>query len=243
VNCNNPWLTAALNSVGRGSAADKGNSGLCNIDRYRAGSWNSQAQLNDLVKQAFLCNDPWIGQVYAEQGYSKPNGSGSSGECNPGNYGGGSWSSYADLRAKVKAYKTGPTPAPTPQAGDATARCIASGRCSAYFGQWGRSTDRATAGTSMSTRQAARRADDSDSIREEERLTINTDGTYDFQMTIAMPRGSMGGGMPNRGQNIHGSWSSPDGVRIQLGGFFQQYGAANVEGNSLVFANGVVYRR
>jgi pimeloyl-ACP methyl ester carboxylesterase len=93
--------------LGKGSAADSAGNGLCNVTRYRSGSWGNQAELNDLVQQSFLCNDPWIGQVYAEaaMGSSKPNGSGTSGECNPVNYGGGSWSNFADLRVKAKAFK------------------------------------------------------------------------------------------------------------------------------------------
>jgi len=113
--CKDPWVTAALNSLGKGSAADTANNGLCNINRYRAASWSSQADLYALVQQSFRCNDPWIGEVYAEvMGISYrliggtdsvPPGNGATGECNPSNYGGGSWSSFADLRVKVLAYK------------------------------------------------------------------------------------------------------------------------------------------
>lgn len=113
--CRDPWVTAALRAIGKGGPADTGNSGLCNIDRYHAGHWNNHGELNDLVKQSFLCSDPWIGEIYAEasMGYSRPNGSGAWGDCNPQNYGGGHWSSYDDLKNKVYAYKH-PAPAPTP---------------------------------------------------------------------------------------------------------------------------------
>jgi Ricin-type beta-trefoil lectin domain len=111
--CSDAWVTAALKSLGKG-AGDTGNNGLCNIHRYNDGHWSNQGELNDRVKQSFACNDPWIGQIYAEAalGYSKPQGSGTSGECSPALYG-GSWSSLADLRSKIQNYKH-PKPAPAP---------------------------------------------------------------------------------------------------------------------------------
>lgn len=146
--CRDPWVTAALKSLGKGGPADTGNNGLCNIARYRGGSWSNQGELNDLVRQSFACNDPWIGQVYAEpaMGSSRPNGSGASGECNPVNYGGGSWSSYADLRAKARAYKTStasapPRPAvvaPAPPASPAAMAKTARNGWSEKGGQWER---------------------------------------------------------------------------------------------------------
>lgn len=105
--CRDPWVTAALRAIGKGGPGDTGNSGLCAVDRYHAGHWSNQGELNDLVKQSFICNDPWIGEVYAEPalGFSRPNGSGSSGECSPALYGGGHWNGYDDLRAKILTYK------------------------------------------------------------------------------------------------------------------------------------------
>lgn len=48
------------------------------------------------------CRDPWVGQVINELIGRSAIGSGDSGECNTKLYGGGSWSSYDDLRNKVR---------------------------------------------------------------------------------------------------------------------------------------------
>lgn len=49
------------------------------------------------------CRDPWVTQAIREITGRAPNGSYESGECRYTNYGGGQWSSYADLRVKVQA--------------------------------------------------------------------------------------------------------------------------------------------
>ncbi len=59
------------------------------------------------VSQGFIanaaggCADPWINSAYAETFGRAPSGSGNAGECNVNVYGGGSWTSYDDLRLKV----------------------------------------------------------------------------------------------------------------------------------------------
>lgn len=101
--CKDPWVTAALRSLGRGYG-DSGNNGLCNINRYHAGHWNSQSELNTLVRHSFDCSDPWIGEIYFEMGYGTPSGM----DCNASNYNHGQWSSYDDLKRYVSAYKNTP---------------------------------------------------------------------------------------------------------------------------------------
>lgn len=51
---------------------------------------------------AGTCKDPWVTRAIQEVKGRAPQGSGSSGECDIYRYGGGRWSSYEDLRAKVK---------------------------------------------------------------------------------------------------------------------------------------------
>lgn len=109
-NCKDPWVTAALRSVGRGYG-DSGNSGLCNINRYHAGHWNSQNELNTLVRHSFDCPDPWLGEIYFEMGYGHP----SADQCNTSHYNHGQWSSYEDLRRYVSAYINTPQPQPQPR--------------------------------------------------------------------------------------------------------------------------------
>jgi len=48
--------------------------------------------------------DPWIVSIYTELYQRKPNTE----ECNIKNYNNGSWSSYAQLKEYIKAYKSGP---------------------------------------------------------------------------------------------------------------------------------------
>lgn len=54
--------------------------------------------------QSEVCRDPLINRVYNEDIRRAPRGVGDTGECNPLNYGGGQWSSYEDLRKKVRLY-------------------------------------------------------------------------------------------------------------------------------------------
>src|SRR5664280_2955822 len=63
--------------------------------------------------QGGSCKDPWINQAYNQLYHRAPSGSANTGECNIALYGGGHWSSYADLTAKIQAAKA-PTRAPAP---------------------------------------------------------------------------------------------------------------------------------
>jgi hypothetical protein len=49
------------------------------------------------------CRDQWVGQAIQELIGRRASGSGDTGECNYKLYGGGSWSSYEDLKSKVRA--------------------------------------------------------------------------------------------------------------------------------------------
>lgn len=53
------------------------------------------------------CRDPWVTNAVREVTRREPNGSGESGECNILNYGGGRWTTYADLVGKVRASLNG----------------------------------------------------------------------------------------------------------------------------------------
>jgi hypothetical protein len=52
--------------------------------------------------QAGNCRDPWITQAIKEVTGREPNGAGESGECTYTQYNGGSWNSYAQLKAAVE---------------------------------------------------------------------------------------------------------------------------------------------
>ena len=52
--------------------------------------------------QGGSCHDPWINQAYNQLYHVAPSGSQTSGQCNPALYGGGHWTTFADLTNKVK---------------------------------------------------------------------------------------------------------------------------------------------
>ena len=56
------------------------------------------------------CRDPWVTTAIYELTGHKPRGSGETLDCNIKLYGGGQWSSYPDLFAKVKASYRDPMP-------------------------------------------------------------------------------------------------------------------------------------
>ena len=56
--------------------------------------------------QAGTCRDPWINNAYRDTGLGQPSGNDNRGECNVKLYGNGSWSSYDDLKDKVRAYRS-----------------------------------------------------------------------------------------------------------------------------------------
>lgn len=122
--CSDPWITQAYreltgwNPVQLRERDQNGNfnpngtivEDQCAVGRYGGGSWSSYSDLKDRVYHSWRCRDPWIGQVYAKDYSTRKVGDyvrgialgyGKKGECNPSQYGNGSWSSYNDLRTKM----------------------------------------------------------------------------------------------------------------------------------------------
>jgi len=127
--CADPWVTQSVKAV-KGSISGTGAAGDCNPANYGGGHWTTYADLLSKVQAHFRasapapapapapvaagqCTDPWVTQaVRAVKG--SINGSATTGDCNPRNYGGGQWTSYADLQTKVNAYFHPPVAAPAP---------------------------------------------------------------------------------------------------------------------------------
>jgi hypothetical protein len=120
--CADPWVSQAVKQV-KGSINGAGATGDCNIRNYGGGHWTTYNDLVTKVQAYFhppapspvagMCTDPWVTQaVRAVKG--SVNGSGTAGDCNIANYGGGHWTSYADLQNKVQAFFHPPAPAPIP---------------------------------------------------------------------------------------------------------------------------------
>lgn len=130
--CRDAWITSAFRDVTGGMAeepvsrspAGYGDTGECNPKLYGGGSWSGYADLQSKVKnsirgmRAGVCRDASVTQAVKEvkagmgirnSGLSDPfapQGAGERGECSMHIYGGGSWSSYADLKSKVTAVFT-----------------------------------------------------------------------------------------------------------------------------------------
>ena len=117
-NCTDAWVTKAIHEVTGRVPSGSANSGDCNIQNYGQGHWSSYADLVAKVRaaqphaaapvptpvqQTGICGDAWVTRAVKEVTGHAPNGSGSSGECSIQRYGNGSWSSYPDLVAKVRA--------------------------------------------------------------------------------------------------------------------------------------------
>ena len=123
--CADPWITSAYLDI-TGSMANEmvnrtplgyGSMGECNPSLYGNGSWSSYADLQSKVRAHIQnrvwgqCRDAWVTravtEVKTELGMGNPNatpvGYGEMYECNMHLYSNGSWSSYADLRSKVRA--------------------------------------------------------------------------------------------------------------------------------------------
>lgn len=100
--------------------------------------------------QAGACRDTWINNAYRDNGLGQPSGNDNRGECNVKLYGNGSWSSYDDLKGKVRAYRNTSYPsgqcrdsyitqAYTQAQGRAPNGKAESGECDMYLygnGQW-----------------------------------------------------------------------------------------------------------
>jgi hypothetical protein len=141
--CRDAWVTQAVREVTGRAPNGSGDSGECNFRNYGGGQWSSYPDLVNKVRAHFAsttptpaaapqgqCRDPWVAQAVREVTGRAPNGTGDSGECNFRNYGGGQWSSYPDLVAKVRTHF-----ASAPIGGDAPANAPAS--ASARVGQVG----------------------------------------------------------------------------------------------------------
>ena len=112
--CTDPWINGGFTAWGQ-RPNGSGNTGECLTTRFGGASWgnygaNAQSILYTWVRNSRVCTDPWIGEAYATEVGRAVNGSGTSGECNTALY--GSWSSFANLAANIKAYlaRTAPKP-------------------------------------------------------------------------------------------------------------------------------------
>lgn len=101
--CKDPWINNAFTASMLRPPQGTGVNGECNPNLYSQSSWSSQQDLNSQVVASKFCPDPWIGEIYRKLYNRQPNAT----ECRASNYGGGQWSSFADLTAKVQAYVHG----------------------------------------------------------------------------------------------------------------------------------------
>jgi hypothetical protein len=125
--CRDPWITKAIHEVLGRAPRGYDDRDDCNITNYNNGSWASYEDLVVYVGLAYrregYCKDPWINHAIRQVLGRLPDGRDESGECRPSRYGGGSWSSFDDLVAKVRAafgvgtstrtLMQAPAPAPT----------------------------------------------------------------------------------------------------------------------------------
>ncbi|MES2392064.1 MAG: RICIN domain-containing protein [Acidobacteriota bacterium] len=112
--CRDAWVTQAVKEVMDRPAVGSADLQECNYRNYNGGSWRSYPELKQYVANAFtgICRDPWVTQAVTEVRGRRPQGYGDTGECNYRSYGGGSWSSYPDLKLKVQtAFGVAPRPA------------------------------------------------------------------------------------------------------------------------------------
>ena len=113
--CRDPWINQAYQQLYHRAPQGSGATGECNISLYGGGHWSSFADLENKIRAAkggapaapavaarSGCNDPWINQAYQQMFRRAPQGSGATGECNISLYGGGHWSSFADLENKIR---------------------------------------------------------------------------------------------------------------------------------------------
>jgi hypothetical protein len=123
--CADPWLTDAIWEVTGRAPAGEGYEGECDIYRYNDGSWNSYDELVGYVEDVLIgdqdsddssdgdrsvlsvdeegvCADEWLTEAIWQVTGRAPDGSGTTGECDPTRYNGGSWSSREELVRYVK---------------------------------------------------------------------------------------------------------------------------------------------
>jgi hypothetical protein len=103
--CRDAWVTQAVKEVMDRAPQGSADLGECNFRNYGGGSWSSYPDLKQKVINVFngTCRDAWVTQAVSEVRARRPQGYGDTGECNYRNYGGGTWSSYPDLKQKVQA--------------------------------------------------------------------------------------------------------------------------------------------
>lgn len=103
--CADPWVSAAVEAVMNRPAVGAGRDvHECDVRRYGGGGWKSYEDLVSRVTAAYArCRDKWITAAVWQVRGRRPRGEGDRGECDYRRYGGGRWSSYADLLAKVRA--------------------------------------------------------------------------------------------------------------------------------------------
>lgn len=114
--CNDVWVTQAIREVMARDPNGIANSGECMTSNYGGGSWSNYEDLKTKVRAYFHpnyipvaapysgnCNDPWVTKVIYELIGRAPVGDANRGECYVYLYGNGVWSSYDDLKNKVRA--------------------------------------------------------------------------------------------------------------------------------------------
>ena len=74
----------------------------------------SLASASLALAQGGSCKDPWINQAYNQLYHRAPSGSVLTGECNITLYGGGHWTTFADLESKIIAVRGRPTAVQAP---------------------------------------------------------------------------------------------------------------------------------
>ena len=106
--CDDSWITNAYLELTGWNPVVNSERNDCDTSRYGGDSWSigNYQELKDRVFHSWLCKDPWINQIYQYNHQRRAKGFGTAGECNPINYGNGSWSGYSDLQSKMGVTQT-----------------------------------------------------------------------------------------------------------------------------------------
>ena len=112
--CANPLVTKAITAVTGRAPNGSGNTGACLTTLYGGGQWSNYTDLVMKVGTALrwplgTCSDAWIIMATLDVKGQLPVGIGTTQQCAPANYSGGSWKSYngplmPSLINGVKAY-------------------------------------------------------------------------------------------------------------------------------------------
>lgn len=181
--CSDKWINSAVYAVT--GVAPQGK--VCDIYLYNNGSWSSYDQLEGAVRTRMSeCSDRWVTQalveVYGRGAYDRNT------QCTINRYGGGQWSSYADLKTKVEKsgmcrdpwvgqavyFATGRNPV-----GVGTTTRSTSGECNIYLygnGQWSSFSGLVNEArkTHTNLRNAGRQIDASGNFKTTSGTTIHT---------------------------------------------------------------------